>query len=172
MTGSMIYRKLNEDGQAGRLPAIIPVLLFLAGAAVLVGAVSPARAEVCAYDVSPLPRFEGIVTRITGEGVLFADGTDLVVPESLMPYMRLEQKLGVYGLKARTGPKVWVLALIPSGPPGDSHGKKSDMGTMAEPVCPSLTDVKKGPYPGSPAYDMIFGTSLASPDRKEADQQP
>ncbi|QDH14489.1 hypothetical protein E3E12_07505 [Formicincola oecophyllae] len=97
-----------------------------------------AAAAPCLYDITPLPVFKGTVSRVTYDGVLFSDGTDVVLPESLLAYPRMEERLAVRGLRARRGKKVWALAI--DGNP---------------PICPSVADVQKGAYPGSPAYDVI-----------------
>ncbi|MXV44879.1 hypothetical protein GS501_07480 [Saccharibacter sp. 17.LH.SD] len=98
-----------------------------------------AWAAECHYDVSPLPVTTGEVTRITGDGVLLEDGTSIVLPESLLPFVRLSQTVTVRGLNGLHEKKVWAVALeTPKGR-----------------LCPSEHDVKKGPYPGSPAYDVI-----------------
>lgn len=98
----------------------------------------PASAAPCLYDVSPLPAFSGTVSRVTADGILFTDGTDVVLPESLLRYPRLDETLKVLGLRSLVGKKVWALAI--AGKP---------------PICPSAGDVHMGAYPGSPAYDVI-----------------
>ncbi|WP_231118955.1 hypothetical protein [Oecophyllibacter saccharovorans] len=98
-----------------------------------------AQGAPCQYDVNVLPVFGGVVSRVTPDGFMFTDGTDVVLPESLLPYPRLDQPLKVLGLKALKGKKVWALAI--AGNP---------------PICPSLHDVHMGAYPGSPAYDIII----------------
>lgn len=105
----------------------------------LLGSVSPAAyAASCEYDVTPLPVISGDVSRVTESGVLLRDGRELIVPESLLSFVRLEKILTVRGLKSLDGRKIWVFALE---------------GTTR--VCPSKNDVRKGAYPGSPSYDVI-----------------
>ncbi|WP_077396203.1 hypothetical protein [Bombella intestini] len=97
------------------------------------------HAADCQYDVKPVPVFTGTVSRITGDGVLLSDGRDVVMPESLLPFVRLSNDVKVHGLLSLDGRKIWVLALY-------------DKDKL---VCPSVLDVRKGAYPGSAAYDVI-----------------
>lgn len=117
-------------------PGILAVLGM--GASLMAGG-AYAKGAPCSYDVSPLPMFSGVVSRITADGIMFTDGTDVVLPESLLPYPRLDQTLKVLGLKSLKGKKIWALAI--AGNP---------------PICPSQHDVHMGAYPGSPAYDLIL----------------
>ncbi|QHI95928.1 hypothetical protein GT348_06445 [Aristophania vespae] len=103
----------------------------------------------CDYDVKPLPSVTAEVTRITPQGVLLEDGTEVILPESLLPLMRLEHEITVRGLHSMVEKKIWALALQE----GDQF------------ICPSNIDVKKGPYPGSAAYDII------NPDEEQSDKK-
>lgn len=106
---------------------------------VVLGSVPPAvHAASCEYDVSPLPMISGEVSRVTGSGVLLRDGTELMMPESLLPSVRLGKTVTVRGLKSLDSHKVWAFAL-----------------EGATRICPSKGDVRKGAYPGSPSYDVI-----------------
>lgn len=114
----------------------------------LSGMLSPAaRAADCQYDVKPVPVFTGTVSRITGDGVLFSDGRDVVMPESLLPFVRLANEVKLHGLLSLDGKKIWVLALY-------------DKDRL---ICPSALDVRKGAYPGSAAYDVIEHQGSESP---------
>ncbi|MXV35109.1 MULTISPECIES: hypothetical protein [unclassified Saccharibacter] len=115
------------------------VFSLLMGLVTLGSASSAAIAASCNYDVSPLPVISGTVTRVTTDGVLLQDGTDLILPESLLPHVRLDTKVTVRGLKGTTGHKVWAFAI-------EDHSSL---------ICPSKGDVHKGAYPGSPSYDVI-----------------
>ncbi len=106
-----------------------------------------AQAADCQYDVKPVPVFTGTVSRITGDGVLFSDGRDVVMPESLLPFVRLSNDVKVHGLLSLDGRKIWVLALY-------------DKDRL---VCPSALDVRKGAYPGSAAYDVIQSQGSGAP---------
>ncbi len=106
-----------------------------------------AQAADCQYDVKPVPVFTGTVSRITGDGVLFSDGRDVVMSESLLPFVRLANEVKVHGLLSLDGKKIWVLALY-------------DKDKL---VCPSALDVRKGAYPGSAAYDVIEHQGGGSP---------
>lgn len=106
-----------------------------------------AHAAECQYDVRPLPVFTGTVSRITGDGVLFTDGRTVVMPESLLPFVRLDKEVKLHGLLSLDGHKIWMLALY----------DKEQL------ICPSALDVRKGAYPGSPAYDVIEHKSGETP---------
>lgn len=121
--------------------------LFVLACGLLGGVPLVAQAADCQYDVKPVPVFTGTVSRITGDGVLFSDGRDVVMPESLLPFVRLARDVKVHGLLSLDGKKIWVLALY--------DGEKL--------VCPSALDVRKGAYPGSAAYDVIDHQSNQTP---------
>ncbi|CDG33122.1 MULTISPECIES: hypothetical protein [Acetobacteraceae] len=121
--------------------------LFVLMGSLLGGLPVVAQAADCQYDVKPVPVFIGTVSRITGDGVLFADGRDVVMPESLLPFVRLANEVKVHGLVSLDGRKIWVLALY-------------DKDRL---VCPSVLDVRKGAYPGSAAYDVIEHQGGGSP---------
>lgn len=106
-----------------------------------------AQAADCQYDVKPVPVFTGTVSRITGDGVLLSDGRDVVMPESLLPFVRLANEVKLHGLLSLDGRKIWALALY-------------DRDRL---VCPSALDVRKGAYPGSAAYDVIEHQGSESP---------
>lgn len=125
-----------------RFPALFVLVCGLSGLMPLA-----AQAADCQYDVKPVPVFTGTVSRITGDGVLLSDGRDVVMPESLLPFVRLANEVKLHGLLSLDGRKIWALALY-------------DRDRL---VCPSALDVRKGAYPGSAAYDVIEHQGSESP---------
>lgn len=111
------------------------------------GYIPSASAAECQYDVHAVPVYTGVVSRIIGDGVLFTDGRAVIMPESLLPFMRLDKEAKLHGLISTDGQKIWALALY--------DGDKL--------VCPSALDVRKGAYPGSPAYDVIDHKAAEAP---------
>lgn len=97
------------------------------------------RAAPCAYDLKVLPSVTGDVSRVTPQGILLTDGTEVILAESLLPRIRLDHEITARGLHSLQGHKFLALALQ----------ENNDF------ICPANVDVEKGPYPGSATYDVI-----------------
>lgn len=126
------------------------VFAFLGMAAAGFGLSQNAHAQVtihesCPYDTSVLAQKSGLVTKITGDGIMLDDGTDIVLPENLLPYARLSQSFSVRGLKGiKNQNKFWALAV-------DLGADKGGL------VCVGFGDALKGAYAGTDSYDVING---------------
>lgn len=107
-----------------------------------------AQADPCQFDIQSLALKAGTVTRISGDGVIISDGTDIILPEALLPYARLNQILKVKGLAGLKEKQFWAVAVIL---PNDDA------------VCPNVGDVRKGAHPGSNVYDVIIGGVRPTP---------
>ncbi|QCE33554.1 hypothetical protein FAI41_08165 [Acetobacteraceae bacterium] len=105
-------------------------------------------AAPCQFDVDTLALKTGTVTRISGDGVIISDGTDVILPEALLPYARLNQPLKVKGLAGIKEKQFWAVAVLL---PNDDA------------VCPNVGDVRKGAHPGSNVYDVIIGGVRPTP---------
>lgn len=112
--------------------------LLSGGLALALVAPGFAAAAPCLYDMTPLPVTKGIVSRITPNGILLRDGTTVLLPEELLADVRLGASIAVRGLVAPSTRTVRAFAL--DGTP---------------PVCPEHSAVSRGPFPGSPEYDVI-----------------
>ncbi|MDF7673847.1 hypothetical protein PT277_08515 [Acetobacteraceae bacterium ESL0709] len=98
-----------------------------------------AQAAPCTYDLKAIPSVTGDVSRVTPQGILLTDGTEVLLPESLLPRIRLDHEITARGLHSLQGHRFLALAL--------QEGNNF--------ICPSNADVEKGPYPGSSTYDII-----------------
>ncbi|QCE35454.1 hypothetical protein FAI40_08990 [Acetobacteraceae bacterium] len=105
-------------------------------------------ADPCQFDLQTLALKSGTVTRISGDGVIISDGTDVILPEALLPYARLNQILKVKGLAGTKEKQFWAVAVILAND---------------DAVCPNVGDVRRGAHPGSNVYDVIIGGVRPTP---------